>query len=226
MLIGIVISTGVVKQVIKVNWPFGKMFDFSYVKRLYSYFHVENTIAWLWSGTAVSKKAADPTFPSIGALGGQAFVRPLLYWAVYTLVLQDTELNCDLGGIGTRTPREKSLDGKRRIEMQHRSAVRYRLDHRGQLLGMVVLACVYVHVGLYTSVCPSIAPLGWVYPWVHPSPVKQWAPKAVSAQWRIGRKSWIGSKKNMYLPVISNSRLHSKIRNCVVHMAKFVNLFR
>ncbi len=52
---------------------------------------------------------ADQTFPSIGVLGGQAFVRPLLYWAgVYPGTPgYRTQLTCDLGGIRTRAPKEK-----------------------------------------------------------------------------------------------------------------------
>ncbi len=43
-----------------------------------------------------------------------------------------------------------------------------------------------MHFGLHTHLCPSIAPLDWG--------TEKWSPKAVSAQWRIGHKSLIGSK--------------------------------
>ncbi len=48
----------------------------------------------------------DPTFPSSGALGGQARVRLLLYWAGIK------QLKCDLGETRTHAPSKKSLDGK------------------------------------------------------------------------------------------------------------------
>ncbi len=79
-----------------------------------------------------------------------------------------------------RKERRRSPDGKElkragRIDLQHRSPVRYRLDYRGQLIDMVVLAvCIRVRwVYNFTQpYAPSVAPIGWG------------TPRGTAAQWR------------------------------------------
>ncbi len=88
----------------------------------------------------------------------------------YTLVPQDTNyLKYDLrggGGILSRAPRKQRLDGKGQLTLQHRRPVRYRLDHGGQLITMVILRYVlYTCTLCYTH--PYVRPLlHWtgVYP--------------------------------------------------------------
>ncbi len=72
----------------------------------------------------------------------------------------------------------KKFDGKKRIEMQHQSTIRYRLDH----VVTVTAARHGYSGGVYTCT------LGYAHPYVRPlfhrvcsSPVEQLAPKAVSA---------------------------------------------
>ena len=58
---------------------------------------VETVFLWV-DFVTVHVSTADPTFPSVGALGGQAFVRPVLYWAgVYPGVPGYTPVQCSNG---------------------------------------------------------------------------------------------------------------------------------
>ncbi len=99
--------------------------------------------------------------------------------------------NVRLGRDSNPCIQEKEHWRKRRIEMQHLRPLRHRLDHEEQLMDVVLMVL---------AVCIRMCTLGYTHPYIRPllhwtgytaGYKEQWAPKAVSTQWR-NRKSWIG----------------------------------
>ena len=127
-----------------------------------------------------------PLVRPFGALGGQAFVGKPWYPTTQNLV------KMWLGRDSNPCTQEKDPWPKKLIEMRHRSPVRYRLDHGGQLLGMVVLVgCILASWVIHTPMLVHCSPgLGYTPGYRDkPQPKRAMCAKAMSAHWRIGRKS-------------------------------------